>query len=269
MGKLIGGLLGLFSGGIVFAVVGIIVGHLFDRSLKQAMGFNSAERRELMQQAFFETTFRVMGHIAKADGRICESEIAQADAIFAQLGLSPERRRFAIERFKEGGSADFQLDSAISRFLQACGEQPLMRQMILEAVIAMALADGELDSAEQEVLSTVAQLLGVRGGLFERLLQMAQAQRRFDSRAGAGGQSQQGYGRDEQTALEAAYQALGVNEAISNKDLKRAYRKLMSEHHPDKLIAQGMPEDMVRIATEKSQEISAAYELIEKHRGLA
>lgn len=267
MGKLIGGLLGLFSGGFFYALIGIAVGHLFDRSLKQAMGFNSAEKRELMQQSFFETTFRVMGHIAKADGRICKFEIAQADAIFAQLGLTPERRRFAIERFKEGGSESFQLENAIERFLATCGDQPLMRQMILEALIAMALADDDLDSAEQDVLSTVAQLLGMSGAQFERLLQMAQAQRRFDGRTNSG--YQQGHGRDEQSALDAAYQALGVSEDVNNKNLKKAYRKLMSEHHPDKLIAQGMPEDMVRIATEKSQEISAAYELIGKHRGLA
>ena len=63
-----------------------------------------------------------------------------------------------------------------------------------------------------------------------------------------------------------AYLALGVSRDCDDRSLKRAYRRLMSEHHPDKLIAQGVPEDMVKLGTEKSQEIQAAYELIRKQR---
>ena len=69
-------------------------------------------------------------------------------------------------------------------------------------------------------------------------------------------------------ALAAAYQLLGVEHSASHADVKRAYRKLMSAHHPDKLVSKGLPEDMMKLATEKTQAIQAAYDLISKSRGI-
>ena len=92
-----------------------------------------------------------------------------------------------------------------------------------------------------------------------QLLRMAQAPEHVHGRASSSASSG--------ISLRDAYTALGVDERVSDKDLKRAYRKLMSQNHPDKLIARGVPEDMIKIATGKSQEIQSAYEMIRKHRG--
>lgn len=262
MGKLIGALLGFFTGGIIFAALGLVVGHFFDRGLSQAMGFNYAARRAELQQVFFDSTCRIMGAVAKADGRVCEREIQQAEAIFAQLGLSSERRASAIARFKEGSAEGFVVEEEVSRFLEHCANQPLLKKMLIEALLAMALADGEIDAAEEQVLLRVAQFLGFDATSFEQLLRMGRAQQHFHrGPGGAGG------GRDKATTLSDAYAALGVGPEVSDGELKKAYRRLMSEHHPDKLIARGVPEDMIKIATEKSQEIRAAYDLIRSHRG--
>jgi DnaJ like chaperone protein len=90
------------------------------------------------------------------------------------------------------------------------------------------------------------------------MLRMAQAQGHFHGSSG--------YGAQPGASLKDAYEALGIASDVDDKALKRAYRKLMSENHPDKLIAKGVPEDMIKLATERSQEIQAAYEMIKKSR---
>lgn len=260
MAKIIGAILGFLVGGPLLALLGFVVGSFFDRGLGQAMRFNYGAERERIQGIFFDTVFRVMGHIAKADGRVCESEVAQAEAIIAQLGLSGARRQDAIAKFKQGSDSSFALEPQMSDFMSVAKAQPLLRQMLLEALLAMALADGDMADAERDIVTRVAGYLGVSGQEFQRLLDMMMAQRQFHG-GSAGGQTSSAFD------LKKAYQALGVDESISDADLKRAYRKLMSQHHPDKLIAKGVPEDMMKLATEKAQEIQVAYDLIKKNRG--
>lgn len=265
VGKIIGGLLGLAVGGLLGAIVGVLVGHMFDRGLGSAMRFASPENLRRIQQSFFRTTFLLSGHLAKADGRISQHEVDHTEQLFNQLGLSAEQRREAIALFKEGAGADFSLDRAIADYLAVCGQQPQLRQTLLLFLISLAHADQAMEPAEHAILSRIASELGMAAGTLEQLVQMAQAQTRFHH----GGQTGSGAGAASgASALDAAYTALGVDSSVSDRDLKRAYRKLMSENHPDKLIAKGVPESMIELATERSQEISTAYELVRKHRGM-
>lgn len=259
VGKIIGGLLGLAVGGLVGAIVGVLVGHLFDRGLGSAMRFAAPENLRRIQESFFRTTFLLSGHLAKADGRISQHEVDHTEQLFNQLGLSAEQRREAIALFKQGAGADFSLERAIADYLAVCGQQPQLRQTLLLFLISLAHADQAMEPAEHAILSRIASELGMAAGTLEQLVQMAQAQTRFHH----GGQTGSGA-----AALDAAYTALGVDSSVSDRDLKRAYRKLMSENHPDKLIAKGVPESMIELATERSQEISTAYELVRKHRGM-
>lgn len=268
-GKLIGGILGFFAAGIVGLIIGVVIGHFFDRSFGQALRFDFGAERARLQQLFFETTFSIMGHIAKADGRISEQEIEQAESLMSRLGLTAEHRQEAILLFKQGADPGFQLEPAISRFINDGGRQHNLPILLLEFLFSIALADGELHPAERDILQRVATYLGINARQFEQLLAMLVAQQQF--RGGhyhhAGGQGGAGFQSPPRVdELENAYRALGVSAGDSDRDIKRAYRKLMSQHHPDKLIAQGVPEDMIRMATEKSQEIQAAYDLIKRER---
>ena len=117
---------------------------------------------------------------------------------------------------------------------------------------------------EKIALEQIAKGLGIPAFVFEQMLNMIQAQ--------AGFRQQQGQGHSYSAAsqaqdLDKAYQALGVEVSATDSEIKKAYRKLISENHPDKLIGQGMPEEMVKLATERSQEISTAYDIIQKSRG--
>ena len=120
-----------------------------------------------------------------------------------------------------------------------------------------------MDSAERQVLAAIASAFGVNAAQLARLIDMARAQQQFHS----GGQGQST--SSQAPTPDAAYAALGVAPSVDDKTLKRTYRKLMSENHPDKLIAKGVPESMIKVATERSQEIQNAYEVIKKQRGLS
>lgn len=262
IGKVCGAIFGLLLTRNWFGVVlGIIIGHYFDKGLR---GFKhqsgAAGAVPLAQHPFFSTVFTIAGCIAKADGRISEEEIVGAERLMAELGLNGEARAEAIALFKRGATPEFQIEPQISSFLQHAIFQPELRNVLVEYLVKFALADGELHQAEADILQRVAQYLGFDRAQFLQFLDMLQAQQRFHQR---------GYGSNQATSRDAladAYRALGVSSGASDADIKKAYRKLMSQHHPDKLIAQGVPPDMVKLATEKTQEIQAAYELIEKSR---
>ncbi len=266
-GKLIGGLIGFFSGGLFGAIIGLFAGHFFDKGIGQAMGFDYGADRAQLQRLFFETTFTIMGHLAKADGRISEEEIKQAEALMERLGLTPEHRKEAIKLFKQGSQADFQLEPVISTFINEGGRKHNLPILLLEFLFSIAMADGEMHQSEKEILAKTAGYLGIGSRQFEQLLAMLTAQQNFHGgNYGGGNYQQQGRPQASANDLDNAYKALGVTSSTSDRDIKKAYRKLMSQHHPDKLVAQGVPEDMMKVATEKAQEIQAAYDLIKAAR---
>jgi len=256
-GKIIAGLLGLLVGGPIGLVVGVFIGHSFDKGLVKTLQFGSPENIERIKTSFFETTFLLLGHLAKADGRISQQEIDHTETLFSQMGLSSEQRTHAKELFRAGAATGFNLEQTVASFIHSCGPQKKLQQTLLLFLISLALADQGIDESEHKALQNIARLMGFSVAQLEQLLRMVQAQGQFHT--GAAGQSSA-------SSLSNAYEALGVSESATDKEVKRAYRKLMSQNHPDKLIAQGVPEDMIKIATEKSQDISGAYELIRKHR---
>lgn len=262
-GKLVAGLLGLLLGGLFGLVIGLFLGHFFDRGFAGVTQAVSPEQVGRIKRSFFECSFQLQGFLAKADGRISEAEIAHTEAFIRQMALSADQRKEAIDFFQRGATPDFNPEILISAFLTVSGLQRQLHQMLLLFLISLALADGQLDQAEYQALLRIARALGFSQQQLDQLLRMAQAQASFHAGAGADGADTSVTSR-----LKDAYTALGINADTSDKELKQAYRRLMSEHHPDKLIAQGVPEHMVKVTTEKSQEIQAAYELIRNQRGI-
>ena len=258
-GKLVAGLLGLLFFGPLGALAGRVVGHWFDRGLRHSLGFASPEHLARVRESFFETSFQLLGFVAKADGRVSEAEVAHTEEIMRQLGLGEQQRQAAITLFKQGAEQNFQPQPVSSGFNELCRGQKQLQQTLLVFLVSLALADGHLDAAEQQVLEMLASYMGYSAADFARLVRMIEAQRHVHGSAADS--------IPEKDQLKDAYLALGVDPGASDREVKKAYRRLMSQNHPDKLIARGVPEDMVKIATEHSQEILAAYELIKKSRG--
>lgn len=245
--KLSGGLIGKLSGfGNVAGITGIKTG---------------------TQTVFFETVFTLMGKLAKADGRVSEDEISHVEKFMNQLNMSASNRKKAIDHFKTGSKSDYDMNLLIQEFNRVAANSPNLKQMVMIYLVRVALADGQLHPKESELMRDIAKQLGYSPQAFEQLLAMLQGQDQF-----AGGQyHQQAGGMGGYTpanAIKAAYQALGVSEEDSDAQIKKAYRRLVREYHPDKLMGQGLPEEMIKEATERSQEIQTAYDLIKKTRGM-
>ncbi|HIK75912.1 MAG: co-chaperone DjlA [Alcanivorax sp.] len=269
-GKLIVGLLGMLIGGPIGLAIGVLIGHFLDRGVERVQSFNPFRpyrpgEREEVQDALFSAVFSIMGHLAKADGRVSEQEIGQAEAIMTRMQLNDEQRRRAQEAFRQGKDDDFPLDQTVAEFRQRIRRRRHLVVVFLELLLQTALADGELHAEEERILFRVAAGLGVPESQFRQILNMVLAQARFGG-AGAGGAG--GAAGTSRPSLGEAYQVLGVSEEASDQEVKKAYRRLMSEHHPDKLAARGVPEEMIRVSTEKTAEISKAYDMIKEARGM-
>jgi DnaJ like chaperone protein len=243
-------------GGPLGALLGAALGRNFDRGIKITDQHGSFDpgQQERIQAAFFTTTFSVMGHIAKADGRVTPDEIRAANAIMSRMQLNTLQRKAAIKLFNEGKKEGFPLHDVIMQFHRECVRRRNLLQMFLEIQIATAMADGHLHAIEKSILFTIGEQLGFSRGDIEHLFSM--------SAAGAT------HGKQRQS-LSKAYEILDVSKSASDAEVKKAYRRLMSQHHPDKLIAKGLPEEMIKFATEKTQEIKAAYEQIMESRNSA
>ncbi|MDN3699432.1 MULTISPECIES: co-chaperone DjlA [Vibrio] len=276
-GKILGAFFGFLFGGPLGAMFGLFLGHQFDkaRRLNQAgfrtAGFGSGPSQVERQNEFFKAAFSVMGHVAKAKGQVTREEIQLASTMMERMNLHGEQRKAAQDAFRDGKESDFPLDEVLQRVRVSTGGRFDLMQFFLELQISAAFADGQLDPSERSVLHKIAQGLGFSAEQLERRLHMQEAAFRFQQGGGQqGGHGQQGNWQQASQAsqLADAYNVLGVSEDTEPKELKRAHRKLMNEHHPDKLMAKGLPPEMMNVAKEKAQEIQNAYDLIKKVKGI-
>ncbi|MCG9695822.1 co-chaperone DjlA [Shewanella sp. Isolate11] len=254
-GKFFGFAIGFMFGRIIGGIIGLWLGHLYDKKRAElsAIVGKGTDRQSL----FFNTTFAVMGHVAKASGQVTQDDIRMATTLMDQMQLQGQARRDAQAAFNQGKASDFDLTACLKTFrLISMGRRELL-QMFLEIQIQTALTDAKLDAKEHAILLTIAKELGYSQLQLDELLKRWQAEFNFHSG-----------GRNQQTSLEDAYALLGVDESAADQQIKRAYRKLMNEHHPDKLVAKGLPPEMMELAKNKAQDIQAAYDRVKQDRGM-
>jgi DnaJ like chaperone protein len=258
-GKIIGATIGLMLGGRIGAIVGFILGHFFDLEIqRQRSGRGAAPGGASIQDSFFGTTFEVMGHIAKADGRVSEEEIRAARAVMSDFRLSEPDVQRAISFFTRGKETGYPLDESLRRLRQQLGNRVDLCRMFVQIQLQASIAAGGLNASSRPVMRRVAQALGISDyelAHLEALLRMRQ-------------QQSEPRNADTPTRLAEAYQVLGVSAQASDAEVSKAYRRLMSQNHPDKLVARGLPESMMKAAEEKTRQILAAYDLIREARGM-
>ena len=254
-GKLIGALIGFWIDRIPGAIIGAFIGHLFDAGRVQRAGSaNTAD----VQQAFFRATFQVMGHVAKADGHVSPQEIQAARAVMAQFRLPEPDVRRAIDLFTEGKAADFPLQNTLAALARLLANRLDLRLMFVQIQLQTCYLGGSLNDSSRTLLRRVCDALNVSQYQFAQMEAMLHMQHQ-------GGSSTQ---RSSASALDEAYQVLGVAKTASDAEVTKAYRRLMNQNHPDKLVAKGLPESMMKAAEEKTRSIRSAYETICAARGI-
>ena len=283
LGKILGGALGFALGGPLGALIGVSIGHNFDRVARSRRGSgwadadvlgsadppdfldapdapdspDSLDPRERTQTAFFTATFSVMGHLAKADGVVTGDEVRLAARVMDEMRLGDAHRRLAQRLFREGRSPDFPIGEVLDQLRRECRYSSHLVTMFVEILIHAAYADGALHVQERALLESICARLRLPAGELDRI----EASVRAEHHARSGKPS-------DALSPSDAYAILGVDESCSDAALKKAYRRMMNRHHPDKLVAKGLPEEMMRIATEKTREIKAAYDRLKEVRGL-
>jgi DnaJ like chaperone protein len=266
MGKFIGALIGLLSTRSLWgAVVGMIVGHMFDESSRSGRGpgiGTGASGSLSISEEFFRTTFELMGHVAKSDGRVSEAEIDAARRLMNELKLGPREIGIAIACFRAGKSPAYDANSSVLRLREACGQRYDLLRAFMEIQLRAALAGNGVSPPARLILARAAEQMGMSRLEFAHLEAALRARQRTrganpGARPAAGAASVADF-----------YAELEVDPNISDQEVTRAYRRQMSRHHPDKLVANGLPESMAEMAKEKTQRIQEAYEGIRAARGM-
>jgi DnaJ like chaperone protein len=260
-GKILGAVIGLLRGGISGALIGALLGHIVDRFLAGIIGVGTT------QKAFFDALFATLGHLSKADGRVTETEIRMVESLMRQMQISGEDRQRAIRLFNQGKQPGFDLESALHPFIQHSMVRQDLRQMFMQIVIEAAYSSGTITQAEHGVLRRVAGALRIPEQLLSAMLQARGAA--HGAGAGAGWGAAGGGRRAAQSvvSLDQDYAQLGLTRKASDAEIKKAYRKLVSQYHPDKLVSHGLPEEMLEMAKTRVRDINTAYDRIKQARG--
>jgi DnaJ like chaperone protein len=259
-GKIVGGVIGGLALGPLGAAVGALLGHQFDEKAEALPGpGGAASAGPASGNPFFRVTFEVMGHLAKADGRVSEEEIRAARNVMAELRLDEAQIREAIAHFNRGKLRGYDLDAAVLGLRRACAGRPELMGVFVEIEMRAQLAGTNLSGPARILLQRVAANAGISALAFARMEAIL--------RIRAHSQRPQS-GPAPRLELAEALEVLELGPSATDEEIVKAYRRQLSRHHPDKLKANGLPESMVEHAKQRTQQIIEAWDLLRERRGI-
>ncbi len=254
---------GLLIGHLPGAVTGAVIGFVFDN-------LRYSQRKHATPEAggFIGPLFTLLGAVAKSDGRVSEQEIAIAERLMTRMGLDAEQRRQAVASFNVGKQPEFDVTPTIAALRNWVGLRRDHAFPVLDVVIETVLAEGNPPPEKMAILHQLAFALRIS----DMELMALMAMKGYAWNAGGSRSHGRAYGTGggyvpPQRAPQGPdpYAVLGIDRNADDRAIKRAYRKLISEHHPDRLG--DLPEDMRKRAEARASEINAAYDRIKEQRG--
>ena len=244
MGKIVGGTLGFALGGPLGAIAGAALGHTFDATDNQYPRERLSYDEEA-QMTFFVATFSMLAKVAHADGRISPEEIQAVEDFMAnELNLTPESKRFAVEIFETAINSPMEFQDFAGQFYHQFHNQPRLLDLMIDVLLRLSVADGALSDSEEKLISSAARTFHFSEQKYNELKAR--------------------YAPD----FEKYYAILGIHSRASDDEIKRQYRKLVKEYHPDKIASKGLPEEFNKFANDKFREIQNAYDAVKQERGL-
>ena len=248
-GTLIGAGVGFAIASIPGAMLGALLGQALDRRLHLQSWAHLREKlggRPVLRND--ELLFVLLGRLAKCDGRVVEGHIQQAREEMRSLDMNEPARRRAIAAFNRGKSGN----DRVRGYLRRLSAQPHAAEGVLRACWRMVWADGRAGSSERELIAQWGKWLGWTPHQVQALATDYEPHKRPQVSS--------------TVTYQDALRLLGVSATTEPAQIKRAYRRLLSRHHPDKIAGSGATVVQVREATEKTRELHSAYTLIRQRR---
>ena len=248
LGAILGGAAGFAIGGPIGALVGAAAGHAahrFGNANAEANDVSnaSASKDQATRKVTFTIGVIVLGaKMAKADGRVTEDEIRVFRRVFR---TSPEEEKNVAKLFNQAKRDTRGFEAYARQLNRTLSGAPEVKEQVIDCLFEIAKADGKIHPKEAAFLEAVAELMDVSSLAFSRLRNLH-------------------VGDDERDP----YAILGLKSSAEPEQIKYRYRELVRNHHPDKLTAEGMPEEAIEIANQKLARINAAYDEVAKSRGI-
>lgn len=246
MGKVLGGSIGFALGGPLGAVIGAVLGHhTVDANAAVAVDsvFSTLEQK---RSIYFFSTFAMLGKLAKSDGVVSRHEIDVIDNVMRNhLKLNSDARQLAIEIFNEAKQSNSGFDEYARQFYDHFHADQQMLITMVELLLLVAMSDRQFHSSEKQLIDSVVKIFHLED-------YYAQIRSRFAAVP---------------EDINRYYHILGCEKGDSIQTVKKKYRRLAMEFHPDRVQANGMPEEFVEVAQDKFKEIQHAYDLVSEDLG--
>ncbi len=237
-GKIIGGTAGFALGGPIGAIIGIMIGGSFDR--KSVFIKNKRINSQQKQNIFALSIIILSAKIAKADGKVTKDEIYA----FKEKFKIPENEMEQVGKiFNEAKKTKYGYEQIATQVGELFSDNKILLEELLNNLFYIAESDGETSVSEIEILKSISKLFGISDEDFQRI---------FHSRLNS---------KDSDP-----YKILGVDRNDNDSIIRKKWIKLNKEHHPDNLIAKGMPQEFIDQSNKELASINLAYDKIKKQR---
>jgi DnaJ like chaperone protein len=246
LGKLVGGTIGFALGGPLGAIAGAAFGHAYDRNsvLEGTGDMPRLSANEQVNMTFFVAAFSMLAKLTRADGYVSKAEIDSIEGFMANdLNLSPQSRNVAVDIFQSALDSPHSFQDYAIQFYDQFRLQPQILEFMIDILFRVSTADGTLSEAEERLIRSASDIFNFSEARYTHIRSR--------------------YASD----IDRYYAILGTSRNDSIEQIKKSYRKLVSEYHPDKIASKGLPEEFIKFATDKFREIQEAYEQIKADKG--